>query len=443
MKLTICLVTKGRYLFLDDALRSYEPFLDTGFVNVVLVDNGADDKSKKLLMDWKNRYPDLVSYIRSDENEPAGTPPFWEKIKLFAPDWIIFPGDDDTLTFTVFDGFITALKNTPDISVYASSAEIINIDGKTSGLIRQPAIHGLSSKAEQLSKSLHEPPFFWPGLFFKFDLIKEEVPNSRFVFDWWIGLKLILAGKILTTSDVGIRYRVHNLQESNQTPSRRKYLEGFHMLIEMINSKDFSNFLKSMSAPEVIKLLELSFAEKPLYSQSEFNIPLISAITYKALNLMESPELRNVVLEKYFFAAGILMKRSDLNNFYIKSNWKFTESQGNLEVKFANAICSELSKSSLYFSQDSTNKFTIACKHSAHPNRSIQVNCEELAGLSIAEVADTILVAINTHLEENGHLVFSTTPFEKSVITRIRQIKSRMPKVIMKHSTSIKRIMGN
>jgi hypothetical protein len=51
------LVTKGRYLFLDEALRSYEPFLDTGLVDVILVDNGADDKSKKLLLDWKNRFP--------------------------------------------------------------------------------------------------------------------------------------------------------------------------------------------------------------------------------------------------------------------------------------------------------------------------------------------------------------------------------------------------
>ena len=443
MMLTICLVTKGRYLFLDDALRSYEPFLATGFVNVILVDNGADDKSKKLLIDWKNRYPDLVNYFRSDENESAGTPFFWERIKSFAPDWIIFPGDDDILTFAVFDSFIAALKNTPDISVYASSAEIINIDGKTSGLIRKPSIHGLGSKTEQLSKSLHEPPFFWPGLFFKFDLIKEDVPNSRFVFDWWVGLKLILAGKIMTTSDVGVRYRVHKLQESNQTPSRRKYLEGFHMLIEMIDSKEFFSVLKSMSTLEVIKLLELSFAEKPLYSQSEYNIPLMSELTNKALNLIESPELRNKVLEKYLFASGVLLKRGDLNNFYINSNLKFVESQGNLEVNFASGICIELNNSSASFSQGATEKFTVSCKHSAHPNGSIRVNCDELAGLSIAEVADAILVAINSHLEGNGHLVFSITPFEKSVITRIRQIKSKMPKIIMKNSASIKRIVGN
>ena len=443
MKLTICLVTKGRYLYLEDALKSYEPFLDTGFVNVVLVDNGADDKSKRLLMDWKNRYPDLVSYFRSDENEPAGTPFFWKKIKSFEPEWIVFPGDDDELVFTVFESFIAALKNTPEISVYASSAEIINIDGKTSGLIRQPAIHGLGSKSEQLSKSLHEPPFFWPGLFFKFDLIKAQVPNSRFVFDWWVDLQLVLVAKILTTTDVGVRYRVHKLQESNQTPSRRKYLEGFQMLVEVINSKEFFTSLKSMSVPEVIKFIELSFAEKPLYSQSEYSIPLLNELTHRVLNLVESSRLRNKVLEQYLFSAGILLKRGDLNNFYINSNWELSESQGNVEVNFADAICSALSNSSAYFLQNSTDKFIIACKHSTHPIGSVRVNCDELASLSNSEVADAILFAINSHLEENGHLVFSTTPFEKSVITRIRQIKSRIPKVIMKNSASIKRFMSN
>ena len=211
----------------------------------------------------------------------------------------------------------------------------------------------------------------------------------------------------------------------------------------MINSKEFFSTLESMSTPDVIKLLELSFDEKLLYSQLEYNIPLMGELTYKALNLIESPELRNKVLEKYLFASGVLLKRGDLNNFYIKSNWKFIKSQGNIEVNFANAICSELNNTSASFGHGAADKFTISCRHSAHPNGSIRVNCDELAGLSIAEVADAILVAINSHLEENGHLVFSTTPFEKSVITRMRQVKSKVPKIIMKNSASIKRIMGN
>ena len=71
------------------------------------------------------------------------------------------------------------------------------------------------------------------------------------------------------------------------------------------------------------------------------------------------------------------------------------------------------------------------------------MNCDELVGLSISEVADKILFAINSNLEETGHLVFSTTPFENSIITRIRQIKSKIPKVVMKNSAFIKKMIGN
>jgi len=301
----------------------------------------------------------------------------------------------------------------------------------------------LIRKTEQLSKSLHEPPFLWPGLFFKFDLIKEGVPNSRFVFDWWVGLQLVLGGKVLTTSDVGVRYRVHSLQESNQTPSRRKYLEGFNMIADIINSKEFLKAIKSMPSSEVINFLELSFVEKPLYSQPEYNIPLLNDIVLKTLEFVESLDLRTQVLEKYLFASGILLKRTDLNNFYINSSWNFNESQGNVEIKFSANTCSNLMNSSLLFNRNSTNKYIIACKHSTHSTGSIQVNCDGLVGSSVAEIADAVLLAINTSLEENGYLAFSTTPFEKSIITKIRQIKSRMPKFVMKNSAFIKKIMSN
>jgi hypothetical protein len=247
----------------------------------------------------------------------------------------------------------------------------------------------------------------------------------------------------LTTSDVGVRYRVHSLQESNQTPSRRKYLEGFNMIADIINSKAFLKAIKSMPSSEVINFLELSFVEKPLYSQPEYNIPLLNDIVLKTLEFVESLDLRTQVLEKYLFASGILLKRTDLNNFYINSSWKSNESQGNVEIKFSAKTCSNLINSSFLFNRNSTNKYIIACKHSTHSTGSIQVNCDELVGSSVAEIADAVLLAINTRLEENGYLAFSTTPFEKSIITKIRQIKSRMPKVVMKNSAFIKKIMSN
>ena len=56
MKLTICLVTKGRKEYLDEALNSYEKFIDTGEVDVIIIDNGSDSLSKEILNNWKLKH---------------------------------------------------------------------------------------------------------------------------------------------------------------------------------------------------------------------------------------------------------------------------------------------------------------------------------------------------------------------------------------------------
>ena len=83
MILTICLVTKGRESFLSDALLSYEPFIKTGEVKVVLIDNGSNDQSRNILLEWKNQNKNFVEYLRAEENMSMGTPYFWEQIKQF------------------------------------------------------------------------------------------------------------------------------------------------------------------------------------------------------------------------------------------------------------------------------------------------------------------------------------------------------------------------
>ena len=56
MSLTICLITRGRQEYLSQALESYEKFIDTGNVSVILVDNGSDYLSQQILLDWKSKY---------------------------------------------------------------------------------------------------------------------------------------------------------------------------------------------------------------------------------------------------------------------------------------------------------------------------------------------------------------------------------------------------
>ena len=99
MKLTICLITKGRKEYLEDALKSYEKFLDVDNVDVILIDNGSDLLSKQILLDWKLKCSKKVSYFRIETNNPSGFTAFWDIIESSSPDWILNPGDDDILVF--------------------------------------------------------------------------------------------------------------------------------------------------------------------------------------------------------------------------------------------------------------------------------------------------------------------------------------------------------
>jgi hypothetical protein len=164
-------VTKGRELFLGDALLSYEPFIKTGEVNVILIDNGSNDQSKSVLLEWKDRNNKFVEYIRVEENVSVGTPYFWEQIKQFNPEWIIFPGDDDILVFDIFHDWKLAVSNNPNLNAFACSAVLINSESQSIGIDRSPAILRSTSKPSQLAIGIHESPFLWPGLIFKFDTI--------------------------------------------------------------------------------------------------------------------------------------------------------------------------------------------------------------------------------------------------------------------------------
>jgi glycosyltransferase involved in cell wall biosynthesis len=95
-------VTKGRKGYLAEALNSYEKFIETGDVNVILIDNGSDKYSKEILDQWRFKYNSKVQYFRSETNEQLSGVYFWEKIKAFNPEWILFPGDDDVLVFDIF-----------------------------------------------------------------------------------------------------------------------------------------------------------------------------------------------------------------------------------------------------------------------------------------------------------------------------------------------------
>jgi hypothetical protein len=428
--------------FLVDALQSYEKFIDTGQVDVVLIDNGSDLETTKVLMDWNIKHKDKVRYFRNEFNNPAGFTYFWDIIESCKPEWILNPGDDDILVFDAYASWLEALDKNPSMNAFATSAQIIDVAGNKTGDVKSPAIINATNPIEMISCSLNQPPFFWPSLYFRFSAIQKPVIISRFVHDWWIGLQLVIAGQVCCTSSIGIQYRVHGGQESYQVPSRRKFFEGFNMLSDFIRGPVFQGAIKKLSDLEKNKLFELCIIDKPLYSQPDYSFSLVKELADALRRNSESHETIKLISEKFAISAGVYTKKGDLGNLYtgyIGNKPTIEGSDGNFSLLLSSNVCKELNDISKLFNESGSTKITVSCKHSNSDLKSLLIDCSKFKHLSALEISDLVLVSINQQLEMKGQLSFTSTPFEKNIILFTRNIKSRFPKItsIIKKSRNL------
>ena len=442
MSLTICLITRGRQEYLSQSLESYEKFIDTGDVSVILVDNGSDFLSQQILLDWQSKYSEEVFYIRSDINQPVVFPFFWDKIKSLSAEWILFPGDDDILVFDIYKEWIKELKNDMDLNAFAPSAQIIDGTGKITGEVRYPAINMINSQIELLARSLHEPPFVFPCLFIRIDAIPHTVIYSKFVFDWWLGLQLVLKGNVKSTKSIGINYRVHEKQMSFEASSRRKYFEGYNMLITVINSVEFEKLLESTNILEIEKLLSICIETRPLYAQPDYYISLIKELSFSIAKVSKYNYFRNGIAETYVLSSGIYTKKGDLENLYTGLNLDAEESSGNLALFFSENVCKNLCDIGKFFNESAKTKVSLSCKHSKANRGSVLINCTNFNVLNELEISESVLISINDHLENNGLLSFTISPFERALIVFYRKLKLKIPKVFKKYLFNLKKSVG-
>lgn len=433
MKLTICLVTKGREKYLFEALESYESFLSTGEVEILIIDNGSDTISRKILCDWKMKHDLQVNYYRCENNEKLGIPYFWKVIGSYKPEWILFPGDDDILIFDVFNEWKKVLANNNSLNAFAASGQVVNSKGVLTGEVRLPAVFGALTNIEKTAQALFEPPFFWPCLFMKYSAVPQDVISSRFVFDWWVGLQLVLTGSIETSKHIGLKYRVHEMQESFQASSRRKHFEGFNMLSSVINSALFENFLERLTDVELSKFFDLCIDRKVLYAQPQYIMALMNELTFKVIKYAKSDSVKNQIAEKYLSGFGVYTKKYDLETIFTRLELPHQESLGNLGVIFSENTCTSLTRASKYFSTEGFNKVVIGCVHSIYKLEHIQINCKMMGKIDEKDVADQILIAFDEIAVNKGVLNFIVSPFEKKLIEIYRSLKLSTPGFIRKY----------
>jgi hypothetical protein len=426
--ITYCLITKGRPDLLDKCLDSLEVVVREKDVRVIIFDNGCTQSVSKRLLEWSKKSGDQSHYIRLDINT---TDPqiIWTHLKKFDIDWITFPGDDDIVRPDFLQVFRDLTKANPQLNTIASSMNLIDSKGAPMGQYRNPTKYS-EDDIQYLASSLHEPPFLFPALFFRFNPSFMPLPKSRYVFDWWLSLNLIQEGSFLITPEVSIDYRVHKDQESALAPSRRKILEAYLVLTRFIQTDSFRSYVVSLSDENKLRFWKSIAAKTPIYGDSEFGMAMFYNVSLFIADAMEMPDFAVEIFGSLAAARGTYLRAGELASFIAPNFVSLDNTQPNFAISIARGSCPRVTALSKTGKEgfDGIPTFKVGCRHSSSRS-SFLVDCD-LIVISPGKVLDVLIVQITQTMENKGILDFKITPIERNLLRNFRILKLKLPSKI-------------
>jgi len=427
MNLTICLLTKGREIYLNKTLSSFEKLFKFSFVNFLIYDNGSNSKCELILREWSNINSSRVKYIRIEQNDSRFSIS-WKSIKDSVDDWIIFPGDDDEFNWEIIEEWKEAINTNPDIVAFAASADVINEKSERTGTLLKPNVSQSYNKVFRIAEAIHYPPFHWPSLFFRASKISFIIPDSRFVCDWWIGINLLMSGEVVTTNSPAIKYRRHSEQESFLAPLRRKNFEALIWIDELVRGLDFKYWLDNLSDLEKIAFWKHLLQFLPIYGDNVFGNILLADLFYVIRKSLYTNYLVEEITQDFAIHNGVLLIDTATKNLIQHTDISGKSSFANFFIEKDTNHCSKinLAISKLNYRPESPN-FAIYCRHSSRLKKGVKIDCTKLKVDDIDFNLDFIVTSLTNSLEKSGYFNFSITPRERSLISYLRKFNIFLP----------------
>jgi hypothetical protein len=427
MTVTLCLVTKGREKYVKQLLDSLNLCLQFEGVYLRVILNGAPEEIIDVYNNFQIKHQERVKVNHLIKND-ARASSWWHLMNNIETDWITFPGDDDILNpdfFKNFEAFELIHKSDGAI---ATSMNLIDSQDNHYDELRRPSFDTESSTMAQIARGFHECPFLWPGLLIRKELLPKTVPNSRYAFDWWFGLYLILTTKVSFSEKVMINYRVHEKQDSSLSPLNRKNLEALIHLGSLADSPIFIGWLKSLKESDLCTFIDELMKYPPLYNDYQF----ASALAYKLSSIIKRISNSEIIESKLILYQcnifQVLLGPNQAKHFSLLPLDSKIDLAPNFSVKSAPSSCHSLNEFTNRFKHSPSDfSITIYCKHSKskYLKDAVKVNCAR--GSNYELDSDTIIFQIQQYLEVNGKRRPSITPAEFKVITIIRKFKFYLP----------------
>jgi hypothetical protein len=436
--ITLCLITKGRPDFLNELLTSFDRALIHPKVEILVILNGVHPDIANDFYKWGKTHSERVDFVSFTEND-AGISRLWDKINSLKTTWVMFPSDDDVIN-DVFSSLLKSLESiSTEIGAVATPLNIIDSKGQEIGLERKPIFSPDLSIEENSAKAISQCPFLWPGLVIRVSALPQQIPNTRYVADWWIGLYLIFSTGIAILDYPVVSYRVHEQQESFAASLSRKNLEALTHLGRFFQSSTFSDWLNARTSGEVINFLSHIRTHPPLYGEIKFSSELVSIITNRVMDVRTESDVHRVAIFTNAFAHDVLIDTAQLKYFGESEASRIVDiNVYNYNFTINASVCQTV-RDLVDSSRDSKNgtpALSVGCNHTLKLRDEIQLNCEEK--YSKEDLIDQLLIKCAEHFQSQEIFQHSVSPFEYRLVKTIRLLKNRAPKFLLKSLQKIK-----
>jgi hypothetical protein len=253
------------------------------------------------------------------------------------------------------------------------------------------------------------------------------LPNSRYIFDWWLSLNLISLGTIASSSKISIDYRVHEGQESALAPNRRKYFEAQIILSRFIQDEVFQNLLSQLPKVDKLKFWKALAARGPIYGDAVYGRAIMLPLTIMIADSMSDSTDSANLLGMFASESGTFLRSGESNTLLSHKYPNYLVSNGNFRLATVDDTCSKLIQltKTMKCADNESTCFTVGCQHSK-TSTEFKVDCN-LFEVSPEGLLDSLIVQITENLEMSGALDFKVTPVERRILSLLRSLKKYFP----------------
>ncbi len=423
--LTIVLVSKGRDDYLKECLSSFEQFKNDPDVRFVIVNNGAAEYSSYLMRGFVENDPSKRTLIVKPVNDPRPSA-FWAEIEMLDMDWVVFPSDDDILLPNAVTVWRNELGKNKSLIAIGASANVINAKSSETGVRLSPAILNNDDPVTRLANCFYQPSFVWPTLYINMKSFNPGLCNSRYAFDWWVGLNLLTNDNIVVLDIPVLKYRTHDFQESNVSSLRRKYFEATIWQLQFISEEAFLNWIKATSPEDLLRFWSEVIRIVPIYGDYEFGSIVLLSLANSLLSNSLDRQICGTISSDIARVFGVVLKLNE--GWHISKRFEKLDWNGNQSVILDKNVCTEVHAASMNFlAGPHSASIRLGCSHSISPSTSIKIDCTSFSKNGSILNADLISMAIMNSYEFDGRFKISLSPGEAILVKNYRRLYGFLP----------------